>query len=242
MQLQQLYSLVRQAIDDYHMIGSGDHIAVGVSGGKDSLALLYALAGIRKFYPLKFELSVVTVDLGFEGFDLSPVHNLCKQLQVPYHVVSTEIGKIVFEARNEKSPCSLCAKLRKGALNQYLMQQGIHKVAYAHHKDDVISTMLLSLIYEGRFSTFEPVTYLDGTGISVIRPLIYVTEAEVIGFQNKYQLQAVANPCPADGATRRTYVKELLQQLNRENPGVKKRLFHAITNGNLEGWQKDGKI
>ncbi|MGN0415860.1 MAG: ATP-binding protein [Agathobacter sp.] len=242
MKLQQLYSYVRQAVDDYHMIGSGDRIAIGVSGGKDSLVLLSALAGLRRFYPKKFELMAVTVDLGFEGFDVTPVQNLCEQLQVPYHVVRTDIGKIVFDIKKEKSPCALCAKMRKGALYQYLMKQGVYKVAYAHHMDDVIHTMLLSLIYEGRFSSFEPVTHLDGTDISVIRPLIYVSEAEVIGFKNKYQLQPVKNPCPADGTTRRSYVKDLLQQINRDNPGVKKRLFHAVVNSNLEGWQKDDKI
>ena len=148
MKLQQLYSYVRQAVDDYHMIDSGDRIAIGVSGGKDSLVLLSALAGLRRFYPKKFELMAVTVDLGFEGFDVTPVQNLCEQLQVPYHVVRTDIGKIVFDIKKEKSPCALCAKMRKGALYQYLMKQGVYKVAYAHHMDDVIHTMLLSLIYE----------------------------------------------------------------------------------------------
>lgn len=242
MKLQQLYSYVRQAIDDYHMIQTGDRIAIGVSGGKDSLVLLYALAGLRRFYPEKFELMAVTVDLGFDGFDLSSVQNLCDELQVPYHVIHTDIGKIVFDVRKEKSPCALCAKMRKGALNQYILEQGFKKAAYAHHMDDVVETMFLSLIYEGRFSTFEPVTHLDQSNITVIRPMIYVPEADVIGFQNKYHLSPIKNPCPADGNTKREYVKKLIQQINRDNPGVKKRFFHAVENSNLEGWIYNGKI
>lgn len=242
MKLQQLYSYVRQAIDDYHMIQTGDRIAIGVSGGKDSLVLLYALAGLHRFYPKKFELMAVTVDLGFDGFDLSSVQNLCDELQVPYHVIHTDIGKIVFDIRKEKSPCALCAKMRKGALNQYILEQGYEKVAYAHHMDDVVETMFLSLIYEGRFSTFEPVTHLDQSNITVIRPMLYVPESDVIGFQNKYHLNPVKNPCPADGKTKREYVKKLIQQINRENPGVKKRIFHAVQNSNLEGWIYNGKI
>lgn len=241
MELQKLYSYVRKAIDDYEMISPGDKIAVGVSGGKDSMVLLYALAGLKRFYNHPFELMAVTVDLGLQSFDLSPVHNLCEELHVPYEVIKTDIGPIVFEARKEKSPCSLCAKMRKGALNDYILQKGYRKVAYAHHMDDVIATMFLSLIYEGRFSTFEPVTDLDESGITVIRPLIYVPEADVIGFKNKYHLSPVHNPCPADGSTRRSYVNQLIREMNRDNPGVKKRIFHAIVNGNIEGWKTNGK-
>lgn len=240
MTLQKLYSYVRQALDDYYMIHNGDRIAIGLSGGKDSLLLLYALAGLRKFYPEPFELMAVTVDLGFDGFELSHMKDLCEELHVPYHIIHTEIGKIIFEARKEKSPCALCAKMRKGALNQFILEQGFQKVAYAHHMDDVVETAFLSLLYEGRFSTFEPVTHLDGSDITVIRPMIYVPEADVLGFQHKYHMGSVANPCPADGNTKREYVKKLLRQLNHENPGVKKRIFHAIKNSNLEGWIQNG--
>lgn len=210
------------------MIAEGDKIAVGISGGKDSLAMLYALSGIRRFYPLPFELFAVTVDLGFENLNLDKIADLCGKLEVPYHIVKTDIGKIIFEDRKETSPCSLCAKMRKGALNQAMKELGCGKVAYAHHRDDVVETMLLSLIYEGRFHCFAPVTYLDRMDMTVIRPLIYVQESDVIGFVNRYDVPVVKSPCPADGHTKREYAHLLLQQLNRENPGVKERMFHAV--------------
>ncbi len=228
MKLQQLYSYTRKAIDDYHMIDEGDHIAVGISGGKDSLAMLYALNGLKRFYPVSFSLTAVTVDLGFENLNLDRITALCAELGVPYHIVKTDIGRIIFEDRKESSPCALCAKMRKGALNQAMKELGCGKVAYAHHKDDVVETMLLSLIFEGRFHSFAPVTYLDRMDMTVIRPLIYVQEADVIGFVNKYDIPVVKSPCPADGHTKREYVHLLLQQLNRENPGVKERMFHAV--------------
>ncbi len=228
MKLHQLYSHTRKALEDYGMIAEGDKIAVGISGGKDSLAMLYALSGIRRFYPLPFELFAVTVDLGFENLNLDKIADLCGELEVPYHIVKTDIGKIIFEDRKETSPCSLCAKMRKGALNQAMKELGCGKVAYAHHRDDVVETMLLSLIYEGRFHCFAPVTYLDRMDMTVIRPLIYVQESDVIGFVNRYDVPVVKSPCPADGHTKREYAHLLLQQLNRENPGVKERMFHAV--------------
>lgn len=238
MKLQRLYSLTRQAIDCYHMIDDGDHIAVGISGGKDSLTLLYALSGLQRFYTKKFKLSAITVDLGFDGFDLSPVSELCERLSVPYTIIPTQIGEILFDVRKESNPCALCAKMRKGALNQAAIDLGCNKIAYAHHMDDIIETMLLSLIYEGRFYSFPPCTYLDRTQLSVIRPLMYVPEADVIGFKNKYDLPVCKNPCPADGHTKREYVKLLTKKLEQENPGVKTRLFHAVLDGNIEGWPK----
>lgn len=236
MKLQRLYSLTRQAMDDYQLIEDGDRIAIGISGGKDSLTLLYALQGLQKFYPKHFELEAVTVDLGYPGFDLGAILQLCQSFQVPYTVIPTQIGKIVFEERHESNPCALCAKLRKGAFNEHIKTLGCNKIAYAHHKDDVVETMLLSLMYEGRFHSFSPKTYLDRMDLTVIRPLIYVSESDVIGFRNKYHLPVVKSPCPADGYTRRQYVKELLQALNRENPGVKERMFSAVVNGHLEDW------
>ncbi|MDD3252273.1 MAG: ATP-binding protein [Lachnospiraceae bacterium] len=236
MKLQRLYSLTRQAIDCYHMIEDGDHIAVGISGGKDSLTLLYALNGLMKFYPKKFTITAITVDLGFDGFDLSPVTELCERFSIPYTIIHTEIGKILFDTRKETNPCALCAKMRKGALNQAAKDLGCNKVAYAHHMDDIIETMLLSLIYEGRFYSFSPYTYLDRMQLTVIRPLMYVPEADVIGFKNKYSLPVCKNPCPVDGHTKREYVKQLTKSLEHENPGVKTRMFHAILNGKIDGW------
>lgn len=236
MKLQQVMSYVRRAIDDYHMIEEGDKIAVGISGGKDSLTLLYALQGLKRFYPKKFEIHAVTVDLGFQNLNLDKIKEICEELQVEYTIVSTEIAKIIFEDRKESNPCSLCAKMRKGALNDAIKAAGCNKVAYAHHKDDVVETMLMSLIFEGRFHTFSPVTYLDRMDLTVIRPLMYMNEVDVIGFINKYNVPVVKSPCPADGNTKREYIKQLLRNLNLENPGVKERMFTAIQTGNLKGW------
>ena len=236
MKLQQLLSFTRKAVDEYQMIQEGDHIAVGISGGKDSLTLLYALHGLKRFYPNKFELSAITVDLGYEEFDLDPVHELCQELGVPYKVVKTDIAHILFEERKESNPCSLCAKMRKGALNDAVKEMGCNKVAYAHHKDDIIETMLLSLIFEGRFHSFSPKTYLDRMDLTVIRPIMFVDEADVFGFKNKYNLPVVKSKCPVDGYTKRQYAKELVRQLNTEHPGAKNRMFTAILNGDIEGW------
>jgi len=237
MKLQQVYSLTRKAIDDYHMIAPGDRIAVGISGGKDSITLLYALQGLRRFYPNPFELCAVTVDLGFDNLNLGKIRELCSRLDIEYHILKTDIAKIIFEDRKESNPCSLCAKMRKGALNDAMKEAGCNKVAYAHHKDDVVETMIMSLIYEGRFHTFRPVTYLDRTGITVIRPLIYMNEADVFGFVNKNNIPVVKSPCPADGHTKREYIKELIRKINRDTPGVKERMFTAIQSSKLEGWE-----
>lgn len=236
MELQRLLSYTRRAIDDYHMIEEGDRIAVGISGGKDSLTLLYALKHLQRFYPLHFELIAITVDLGHKGFDLSSIVSLCTELDIPYHIISTDIAKIIFEERKESSPCSLCAKMRKGALNNAAVEHGCNKVAYAHHSDDFIETAFLSMIFEGRFYAFSPITFLERSKLTVIRPLMYVSEAEVKGFQNKYHLPVVQNPCPADGNTQRAYVKDLVRQINLDHPGSKKRLFTAILEGNIPGW------
>lgn len=237
MKLQKLYSYTRKAIDDFQMIKENDSIAVGISGGKDSLTLLYALAGLRKFYPIHYSLTAVTVDLGYPDFDLTAIKELCQELDVPYHIIPTEIGAIIKEQNKKNSPCSLCAKLRKGALNQAVVELGCNKVAYAHHKDDIIETMLLSLMFEGRFYAFPPVTHLDRSNLDVIRPLMYVPEVDVIGFKNHYNLPIVKNPCAFDGKTQRQYAKDLLQQLNKEHPGVKNRLFTAIISGNIPDWR-----
>ena len=237
MTLQRVLSLVRKAADDYQMIAENDRIAVGISGGKDSLTLLYALKELQRFYPAHFDMIAITVDLGFQNLNLDGIQRFCEEFQVPYHIVHTEIADIVFRDRKEKNPCSLCAKMRKGALNNALKELSCNKIAYAHHKDDTVETLIMSLIYEGRLHTFAPVTYLDRAGLTVIRPLLYLQESEVIGFVNKYNLPVVKSPCPADGHTKREYIKQLLKQLNHENPGVKERIFTAIQSGVLEEWR-----
>ena len=242
MRLQQVMSYVRRAVDDYQMIANGDRIAVGISGGKDSLTLLYALHGLKRFYPMHFEICAVTVDLGFHNLRLDKIKKLCQDLKLEYKIVETDIAQVIFEQRREENPCSLCAKMRKGALNQAIKDAGCNKVAYAHHKDDVVETMLMSLIFEERFHTFSPVTYLDRMQLTVIRPLMYMNEADVIGFVHKYDVPVVKSPCPADGHTKREYVKTLLRQLNLENPGVKERMFTAIRNGGMKGWNTEWQL
>ncbi len=222
------------------MIQDNDKIAVGISGGKDSMTLLFALAKLRIFYPKKFSIVAVTVDLGFNNLNLDGVKKFCEELDVEYSIVKTEIAKIIFEDRKESNPCSLCAKMRKGALNDEIKRLGCNKVAYAHHKDDVVDTMMMSLVYEGRFHTFAPVTYLDRTDLYVIRPLIYMNEADVIGFVNKNNIPVVKSPCPADGYTKRQYINDLISDINKEAPGVRNRMFTAISESNLKGWDKNG--
>lgn len=233
MKLQKLYSYTRQAIQDFDMIQEGDKIAIGISGGKDSLALLYALAGLRKFYPLKFSIIAVTVDLGFGEFDLGEIKKLCETLDVEYHVVKTQIAEILKQKISGGTYCSLCAKLRKGALNSFAKENGCNKVAYAHHKDDMVETMMLSLVYEGQFFSFAPVMYYKEADVTVIRPLIYATECEVKCFKEKYNLPVVKNPCPHDGITRREYIKNLVNQINRDNRGAKDKMFNAILKGKI---------
>ena len=238
MDLQRLMSLTRKAIDDYGMISEGDKIAVGISGGKDSLTLLSALAGLRRFYPQSFTLEAITVDMGFpeaaEG--LLPIRRLCEDLSVPYTVVPSQIAEIVFEDRKEKNPCSLCAKLRKGAFNTAAKELGCNKVAYGHHKNDMVETLFLSLIYESRLYCFSPVAYLDRMDLTVIRPMMYVDESDIKGFARANDLPVFKNPCPADGNTRREYVKQLIGEITRENPGARDRMHAAILRGNLPGW------
>ena len=237
MTLQKVMSQVRRALDDYHMITDNDRIAVGISGGKDSLTLLLALHGLMRFYPKPFTLHAVTVDLGFDNLDLDKIQALCNKIEIPYTIVKTQIAEIVFEGHREENPCSLCAKLRKGAFNNAIKKEGCNKIAYAHHRDDMIATMFLSLLYEGRFQALEPVTYLEKSGLTLIRPLLYMRESDVVGFTNKAALPVVKSPCPADGKTRRKYVEELLRRIDRETPGAKNRIFTAIENGWLDNWK-----
>lgn len=233
MTLQKLYSYTRQCIQQFDLIQENDKILVGLSGGKDSLALLYALAGLRKFYPQKFQIIAVTADLGFGNFDLAPLQKICDELQVEYHILKTEIAQILKQKIQKGTYCAMCAKLRKGAINNFAKEKGCNKVAYAHHQDDLIETMMLSLIYEGQFYTFAPKTYYKEADITVIRPMINIPENDIIGFRNKYSLTCVKNPCPNDGITRRQYVKKLIAQINKDNKGVKTKMYNAILKGKI---------
>ena len=219
------------------MIQPGDRIAVGVSGGKDSLALLCALARLKRFYPNSFEIEAITLDMGFPKSDFSGIQSLCRQLEVPYTVIPTDIAAVIFDIRKESNPCSLCAKMRRGALHDAALQKNCKKVALGHHFDDAVETFFLSLFYEGRINCFSPLSYLDRKGITLIRPMLYLKEKEIVHLKKKYQLPVVCNPCPADGYTKRQYIKETLFHLELENPGLRDRLFGAIQRSSIPGWK-----
>lgn len=238
--MQKLMGLVRRCVDDYDMIGEGDKIAVGVSGGKDSLALLTLLAGLRAYHSKKFEVEAITIDMGL-GMDYSGVNALCEKLNVPYTIVSTEIAPIIFDYRKEKNPCSMCAKMRRGALNQAILDRGCSKLALGHHYDDAVETFVMSLIFEGRISCFQPVTHLDRTGIIQIRPMLYLHEKTVDNFAQRMDLPVITNRCPVDKATKREEVKQLIYTLSQTYPDLKERIFGAMQRLPLPEWEPHGR-
>ena len=240
--IKRVLSFTRRAVDDYEMIKAGDKIAVGISGGKDSLTLLCALAALRRFYPQPFELVAISVDMGLEGMDFSPVAELCRRLEVPYHIVPTQISKIIFDVRKEKNPCALCAKMRRGALHSAAVELGCNKVALGHHFDDVVETFMLNLFFEGRLGCFQPVTYLSRMNIHLIRPMIYMPEKDVRYFASKSNLPVVSSTCPADGETEREEMKKLLASLERQNKGLRYRIFGAIQRGGIDGFREFGRM
>ena len=234
--MRRIVSLTRRAIEDYDMICEGDKVCVGVSGGKDSLVLLKALAELSRYYPKKFTVCAVTLDLGYHP-DYSGIQKMCDELGIEYYIKQTDIKEIIFDIRKEANPCSLCAKMRRAALNEAALEMGSNKVALGHHNDDVLETFMLSLMYEGRIHCFSPVTYLDRTKVYQIRPMIYVREKDVKGAVRKLELPVVSNNCPANGVTKRQYMKELITSLERENhPGLRKRLFTAVQTSGIHGW------
>lgn len=222
---------MRRAVQDYKMISDGDRIFVGLSGGKDSVLLLAALAAYRRFSPQRFELAAITVDMGFKDTPISEndaLSEYCREIGVERHILKTDIAEIVFEARQEPNPCSLCAKFRRGALNSEIIRLGGGKLALGHNADDVAETALMSLLYEGRFSCFTPTAYMDKSGVELIRPFIYIEECNIIGAVNRLGLPVVKNPCPANHATKREYMKELIKRLNTEIPSAKQRIMGAV--------------
>ena len=234
--MQRMMGLMRRCIDDYRMIEPNDKIAVGVSGGKDSLTLLALLAALREYYPQPYDLTAITIDMGLPGMDFAPVEDFCARLGVPYRRVPTQIGPIIFEYRKEKNPCSMCAKMRRGALNQALLEQGFHKVALGHHYDDAVETFLMSLLFEGRLSCFQPVTYLDRSDVTQIRPMLYLTESMVRNFAAERQLPVVHNVCPSDKHTKRQEIKDLIVTLSATYPDLKNRVFGAMQRLPLPEW------
>ena len=238
--MQKLMGLVRRCVDDYDMIKSGDRIAVGVSGGKDSVVLLRLLAGLREYFDKPFELAAITIDMGL-GMDYSEIGRLCEELNVPYHIVKTEIAPIIFDHRKEKNPCSMCAKMRRGALNQAILDLGYHKLALGHHYDDAVETFMMSLIYEGRISCFQPVTDLDRTGIVQIRPMLYIHEKTVDNFAKRMELPIIENRCPVDKTTKREEIKQLIFELSKTYPDLKERIFGAMQRLPLPEWEPHGR-
>lgn len=235
--MEQFTGLVRRCVEDYDMIAPGDVIAVGLSGGKDSMALLCALHSLRRYYPKPFELMGVTVDLGFPGMDFSPVADYCRGLGVPYDIIHSDISDVVFRERQEKNPCSLCVKLRKGAFHDRLKELGANKAALGHHMDDAVETFLLSLIYEGRISCFEPVTHMDRSGIVQIRPMLYAEEKRIVGLARKYAFPIVESTCPMDKTSKRALIKEYMYAVSRERKDFKIKTFRAMQRLPLPGWQ-----
>ena len=230
---------LRKADEDFKMIQPGDRIAVGVSGGKDSLLLLHALSLYRQFSRMDFSILAVTVTMGLEPFDLHAVSQLCAQLEIEYEIRETEIGKIIFDYRREKNPCALCSKMRRAVLLNTCVEKGYNKLALGHHREDAIETLLLSLLYEGRFHTFHPKTLMSRTGVTVIRPLVYLPESHVRHMVRILNLPLVVSPCPANGETRRQEMKDLLRQLRQQYPDVNDRFLHALRQDRYDLWQKD---
>ena len=235
--LNEFTGVVRRAVDDYNMIDTGDAVAVGVSGGKDSLLLLLALNHLKSFYPKPFHLEAITIELGFEGMDFAPVAALCRELDVPYTCLKTDIKEVVFDVRQESNPCALCAKMRRGALNNAIRERGISKLALGHHFDDAVETFMMSLLFEGRISCFRPVTYMDRSGVTQIRPLIYAGEQKIANLSRELHVPVVENPCPQDKASKRYEIKTLLKAMSAEYPDMKSKIFGAMQRLPLEGWQ-----
>ena len=237
--MKRIISCVRKALEEYDMIQEGDRVAVGISGGKDSLVLLGALASVSRYYPKKFSVVGLTLDMGYDA-DYSKIKEYCNSFGVEHLVKKTNIKEVIFDYRQEQNPCSLCAKMRRGALNDFAIEEGCQRVALGHHNDDVLETFMLSLLYEGRINCFSPVTYLDRTNIYQIRPLIYVREADIKAVAKRYDVPVLESSCPANGITKRQEVKDIIASLDKTvNPGMKKRLFTAISNSTIDGWKID---
>lgn len=236
--MQNMMGRIRRCAEDYNMIAEGDKIAVGVSGGKDSLTLLYLLAALRRYYPAHYELQAVTIDMGLPGMDFSPVAALCEKLEVPYQIKKTEIGPIIFDYRHERNPCSMCAKMRRGALNNVLRERNLNKLALGHHFDDAVETYMMSLLFEGRISCFQPVTFLDRSGVTQIRPLIYAGEQKITNLARELNVPIVENPCPEDKGSKRYEIKQLLKTMSVQYPDMKSKIFGAMQRLPLKGWGK----
>lgn len=234
--MQKMLSYIRKAVEDYNMIEDGDKIAVGLSGGKDSITLLMGLKNLQIFYPKKFEIIAISINPGFEFFDSNFLRNLCSNLNVPYVEEDSHIKEIVFDIRQEKNPCSLCANLRRGILNSTAIREGCNKIALGHNEDDVLETFLLNLFYGGSINTFAPVSYMDRSKITLIRPLIYAPEKSIKTFVKKNDIQVMNKCCPMDGISKREDMKNLIHNFQKDIPNIKANLYGAIKRSNIKGW------
>ncbi len=243
--IQKILSRVRYAVQKYDMIEEGDCIAVGVSGGKDSLTLLCALCELAKFYPNHFTVIAVMIDMGFDltsaappPMDTGAIEELCRRLGIPFYVKRTQIAHVIFDVRREKNPCSLCARMRRGVLHDAVLEFGANKLALGHHFDDAAETLMLNLFFEGRFGAFSPVTYLSKKGLTMIRPLIYTKESDIKSFVRRASLPVIKSPCPADGNTERALMKTYLGNFDHRHRGLYKRLVGALERSGIDGWSE----
>lgn len=238
--MQRILSYMRKAIEEYHMIEEGDKIAVCLSGGKDSITLLHAFKALQRFYPKKFELIAISVNPGFEFFDIDFLQKICNNIQIPLFIENSNAKEIVFDIRKEKNPCSLCANLRRGVINSIAIREGCNKIALGHNQDDVLETFLLNLFYTGNISTFSPVSYMDRSKITLIRPLLYTPEKEIRKFIRKNNFEVMPKVCPMDGISKREDMKQLIFSLTKDIPMIRANLFGAIER-NLKDWKKNGR-
>ena len=239
--MQHILSKMRKAIEDYNMIDEGDKIAVCLSGGKDSITMLNGLKALQRFYPKHFDLIAITVNPGFENFNKDILQKNCDEIGVPLFIEDTQIKEIVFDVRKEKNPCSLCANLRRGILNTAAKREGCTKIALGHNLDDVLETFLMNLFFAGNISTFSPVSFMDRSGITLIRPLIYVPEKETKRFVRNSGTAVMPKVCPMDGNSTREYVKQLIVTLSLKNKHVKANIMGAIKRNNISGWKDTTK-
>ena len=236
MDLNRFTGYVRRCADDYGMLRPGDRVAVGVSGGKDSMALLASLLHLRRYHPSGFELEAVTIDMGFPGMDFSPVAAWCAERGVPYTLVKTDIREIVFDARQEENPCSLCSKMRRGALNDAIKERRCNKLALGHHFDDAVETFLMNLLFTGQIGCFKPLTYMSRADVTQIRPLLYLGEGSIASFVREMGLRIVPTTCPEDKESKRAEIKSLIARLSAEYPDLKSKVFGAMQRLPLDGW------
>ena len=239
--MQKILGYMRKAIDEYNMIEDGDKIAVALSGGKDSTTMLLGLKNLQRFYPKKFDISGITINPGFEFFDTTYLQNTCKDLNIPFVEEQSHTKEIIFDIRNEKNPCSLCANLRRGILNSVAIREGCNKIALGHNEDDVLETFFLNLLYAGSINTFAPVSYMDRSKITLIRPLIYAPEKYIRNFVKRNNIEVMPKCCPMDGVSKREDMKNLIQNFQKDIPTVRANLYGAIKRSNIKGWNTTKK-